>query len=203
MDREVDATSAWRWGWTREPSTAVRSTGAIRDGRARLTCIRRIDSGHCARRPMAMLCRLLLVLLHRGICRRCPRRTTTCERREGRTWRRCGPTFPCKRAPGDGASEWTKTSAEQRPLVGVRAPVCNDCAGRGRASTAGLQHAPPSGSVDAVERVTCGLRIEGLAVAAACAFFPDGACRCLIGCLHHRRAHGLLVPADHTRRGAR
>jgi hypothetical protein len=49
--------------------------------------------------------------------------------------------------------------------------VCNDCAGRGRASTAGLQHAP-SGSVDAVERVTRGLRIEGLAAASASTFFP-------------------------------
>ena len=53
-------------------------------------------------------------------------------------------------------------------IGGVRAPVCNDCAGRGRAPTAGLQHAP-SGSVDAVERVTRGLRIESLVAAAACA----------------------------------
>ena len=31
--------------------------------------------------------------------------------------------------------------------------------------------------------------------------FLEGACRCLIGCLHHRRAHGPLVPAsDHARR---
>ena len=102
MDREVDATSAWRWGWRREPSTAVSSTGAIRDGRARLTCIRRIDGGHCARRPMAMLCRLLLVLLPRGICRHCPRRTTTCERREGERGGG-GPTFLCKRVPGGRA----------------------------------------------------------------------------------------------------
>ena len=51
----------------------------------------------------------------------------------------------------------------------MRAPVCNDCAGRGRAPTAGLQHAP-SGSVDAVERVTRGLRIEGLAAAPASTF---------------------------------
>ena len=40
--------------------------GAIRDGRARLTRIRRIDGGHCARR--AMLRGLLLRLLPRG-CR--------------------------------------------------------------------------------------------------------------------------------------
>lgn len=41
--------------------------------------------------------------------------------------------------------------------------------GRAQTSTDGLQHAP-SGPVDAVERVTRGLRIEGLAAAAACAF---------------------------------
>ena len=39
--------------------------------------------------------------------------------------------------------------------------MCTECAGRAQASTAGLQHAP-SGPVDAVERVTRGLRIEGL-----------------------------------------
>ena len=86
----------------------------------RLTCIRRIDGGHCARRPMAMLCRLLLVLLPRGICRhhRCHRRTTTCKRREGERGGG-GPTFLCKRVPGGRASGGAaKTSAEQRPLVG-------------------------------------------------------------------------------------
>ena len=100
MDR--DATSAEVVVEEREPSTAVSSTGAIRDGRARRTCIRRIDGGHCARRPMAMLCRLLLVLLPRGICRRCPGRTTTCERREGERGGG-GPTFLCKRVPGGRA----------------------------------------------------------------------------------------------------
>ena len=174
--------------------------GAIRYGRARLTCIRRIDSGHCARRAIHR--GLLLVLLPRGICRhhRCHRRTTTCERREGERGGG-GPTFLCKRVPGDGASEWRSRQDISRAATigGVRAPVCNDCAGRGRAPTAGLQHAP-SGSVDAVERVTRGLRIEGLAAASASTFFLEGACRCLIGCLHHRRAHGLLVPADHARR---
>ena len=67
--------------------------------------------------------------------------------------------------------------------------------GRVQASTAGLQHAP-SGSVDAVERVTRGLRIEGLAAASA-STLTRGACR-LISCIHHRRAHGLLVPASIT-----
>ena len=105
------------WREVDERSAVAVIDGAIRDGRARRTCIRRIDGGHCTLRPMAMLCRLLLVLLPRGICRRCPRRTTTCERREGEM-RRGDPTFFCKRVPGDGASEWTKTSAEQRPLVG-------------------------------------------------------------------------------------
>ena len=42
--------------------------------------------------------------------------------------------------------------------------------GRAQAPTAGLQHAP-SGSVDAVERVMRGLRIEGLAAASASTFF--------------------------------
>ena len=76
--------------------------GAIRDGRARLTCIQRIDSGHCARRAIHR--GLLLVLLPRGICRHhcCPRRTTTCERREGER-DGGGPTFLCKRVPGGRA----------------------------------------------------------------------------------------------------
>ena len=159
-------------GHTRMQGSRGRLTthATIRDGRARLTCIRRIDGGHCARRPMAMLCRLLLVLLPRGICRRCHRRTTTCERREGER-RGGGPTFLCKRVPGDGASEWRSRQdiSPAATIGGVRAPVCNDCAGRGRASTAGLQHAP-SGSVDAVERVTRELRIEGLAAASASTF---------------------------------
>ena len=109
------------------------------------------------------------------------------------------------RVPGDGSSEWRSRQDISRAATigGVRAAVCNDCAGRGRAPTAGLQHAP-SGSVVAVEWVTRGLRIEGLAAASASTFFfLEGACRCLIGCLHHRRAHGPLVPADHARRGAR
>ena len=58
-----------------------------------------------------------------------------------------------------------KTERGKGIIGGVRAPVCNDCAGRGRAPTAGLQHAP-SGSVEAVERMTRRLRIEGLAAAA-------------------------------------
>ena len=73
-----------------------------------------------------------------------------------------GPTFLCKRVPGDGASEWSSRQLISRAATigGVRAPVCNDCAGRRRAPTAGLKHAP-SRVVDAVERVTRGLRIEG------------------------------------------
>ena len=61
--------------------------GAIRDGRARLTRIRRTDGGHCAWRATTIHRGLLLVLHPRAICRhhRCPRRTTTCERREGET----------------------------------------------------------------------------------------------------------------------
>ena len=74
--------------------------------------------------------------------------------------------------------------------------------GRAQTSTAGLQHAP-SGSVDAVERVTRGLRIESLAAAAVCALTRGSLSAELIGCLHHSRAHGRLLPADHARRGAR
>ena len=103
------------------------------------------------------------------------RRDEPCERSAGDGERdgRGDPTFLCKRVPGDGASKWRSRQDISRAATigGVRAPVCNDCAGRGRAPTAGLQHAP-SGSVDAVERVTRGLRIESLAAAAACAFFP-------------------------------
>ena len=43
--------------------------------------------------------------------------------------------------------------------------------GRAQAPTAGLQHAPLALGDDD-ERVTRGLRIESLAAAAACAFFP-------------------------------
>ena len=165
MDREADATSAEVVEEEREPSKARFETAAIRDGRARRTRIRRIDSGHCARRGTT----IHRGLLPRGICRhhRCHRRTTTCERREGERGEG-GPTFLCKRVPGDGASEW-RSRQDISTIGGVRAPVCNDCAGRGQAPTAGLQHAP-SGSVDAVERVTRGLRIEGLAAASASTF---------------------------------
>ena len=78
--------------------------GAIRDGRARLTRIRRTDGGHCARRATTIHRGLLLVLLPHGICRhhRCPRRTTTCERREGERGGG-GPTFLGKRVPGGRA----------------------------------------------------------------------------------------------------
>ena len=70
-----------------------------------------------------------------------------------------------------------------------------------QASTDGGRRAPFALG-DNVERATRVLHIEGLAAASASPF-PEGACRCLIGYLHHRRAHGLLVPADHARRGAR
>jgi len=77
--------------------------GAIRDGRARRTSVRRTDGGQCARRATTTTIHrgLLLGLLPRGICRhrRCPRRTTTCERREGERGGG-GPTFLCKRVPG-------------------------------------------------------------------------------------------------------
>ena len=179
--------------------------GAIRDGRARLTCIRRIDGGHCARRPMAMLCRLLLVLLPRGICRhhRCPRRTTTCERREGER-NGGGPTFLCKRVPGGRA--WMELCQRECSRSRRLEELCLMClmhrvCGRAQASTDGGRRAPFALGDDD-ERVTRGLRIEGLAEAAACALTRGSLS--LIGCLHHRRAHGLLVPAsDHARRGAR
>ena len=72
--------------------------------------------------------------------------------------------------------------------------------GRAEASTDGGRRAPFALGDDD-ERVTRGLHIESLAAAAACAL-TRGSCR-LIGCLHHRRAHGLLVTADHARRAAR
>ena len=52
------------------------------------------------------------------------------------------------------------------PQWSSRAPVCNDCAGRGRASIDGGRRAPFALGDDD-ERVTRGLRIEGFAAAAA------------------------------------
>ena len=50
-------------------------------------------------------------------------------------------------------------------------PECTGCAGRAQASTDGGRRAPFALGDDD-ERVTRGLRIESLAAAAACAFFP-------------------------------
>ena len=70
----------------------------------------------------------------------------------------------------EGARGWSsakRSAAAAEARVAV--PECTGLCGRAQASTAGLQHAP-SGHVDAVERVTRGLRIEGLAAAAASTF---------------------------------
>eukprot|EP00966_Prymnesium_polylepis_P188202 4361767-Prymnesium_polylepis.1 len=116
---------------------------------------------------MAMLCRLLLRL--RGICRlhRCPRRTTTCERREGDR-DGGGPTILCKRVPEgarvDGALPKRVQPQPRQEELRLMHRVC----GRGEASSDGGRRAPFALGDD-VERVTRGLRIEGLVAASACA----------------------------------
>ena len=47
------------------------------------------------------------------------------------------------------ASGGAAKTSEEATIGGVRAPLCNDCAGRGRDPTAGLKQAP-AGSVDPV-----------------------------------------------------
>ena len=80
-----------------------------------------------------------------------------------------GPKFLCELVPGGRAWVELKSAAARVPLKCPRpdAQVC----GFAQATTDGGRRAPFALGDDD-ERVTRGLRIESLAAAAACAFFP-------------------------------
>ena len=171
----------------------------------RLTCIRRTDRGHCAGRATTIHRGLLLVLLPRGICRhhRCP--TTTCERREGERGGG-GPTFLCKRVPGDGASEWSSRQHISRAValwVGSShvAGVIRDVAGLRLA----VDHAPfAAGGI--IEPTKGWSNVEGSRSGPDCCL-PRRQARATSCCQPRsttvERTDCSAVPADHTRRGAR
>ena len=180
----------------RRQSECRRHAPRFETARTGRTSIRRIYSGYCARRAMAHA-----MAMHPILCRlRCHRRIATCDRRERDGCERGGggPNLLCELVPGRARVDGTLPKGVQ-PQPRHSSSLVHDAQVCGRAQlrpTVVDAHRSSSGKTSSGRRARCASRAfpEG----ASASTFPAGACRCLIGCLHHRRAHGLLVPASIT-----
>ena len=95
-----------------------------------------------------------------------------------------GPKLLCELVPGGRAGGTQECSRSSAAAQVPEAQLLLRCAGAPRLRPTVVE-AHRSRSVMTSNRLRAGCASRA---------FPDRACR-LIGCLHHRRAHGLLVPA--------